>query len=72
MNSLALNLGEGNERTGRERAYHFRVAAGSAGEVRAGLRLAVAWGDLSPAEAQPIMETVNSVIRILSKLTGRR
>ncbi len=70
-NSLVLNIGEGNERTGWEGAYHFRVAAGSAGEIRAGLRLAITWSDLSPVEAQPIVDTVSSVIRILSKLTRR-
>lgn len=69
--SCVLNFGEGNERIGRDRIYHFRVAAGSAGEVRAALRLAMAWGVLSPSDAQPIVDIVSRVIRILWKLTGR-
>jgi len=69
--SVVLNIGEGNERVGRDRVYHFRVAAGSAGEVRAALRLAVALGELSPSSAQPIADIVSRVIRILWKLTGR-
>ena len=45
--SASLNLAEGRRRSGKDRRYHFRVAAGSADEVLAALRVAVAWGYLS-------------------------
>jgi four helix bundle protein len=41
--SLALNAAEGGRRSGKDRAYHFRIAAGSAAEVRAALEFAIAW-----------------------------
>ena len=40
--SVALNLGEGRRRVGRDRKHLFRIADGSAGEVMAGLRVAEA------------------------------
>ena len=42
--SVPANLSEGQRRAGRDRRYHYRVAAGSAEEVRAALRTAAAWG----------------------------
>jgi four helix bundle protein len=59
--SVSLNLGEGRRRAGRDRSFHFRVAAGSAGEVRAALVVAQAWGHLeAPAvsEAQALVDRV--------------
>jgi four helix bundle protein len=49
-NSVALNLGEGalSDRGNRRARYH--TAAGSAAEVRAGLRAAAAWGYLTPSQ----------------------
>ena len=44
--SASLNLGEGNRRNGKDRTHLFRVAAGSAEEVRASLRVAEAFGYL--------------------------
>ena len=41
--SVPLNLAEARKRVGRDRLHLFRVAAGSAAEVRAGLELAAAW-----------------------------
>ena len=42
--SIALNLGEGSRRRGRDRRFLYTVASGSAEEVRTGLRTALAWG----------------------------
>ncbi len=42
--SVSLNLSEGNRRTGKDRIHLWRVAAGSAGEVAASLRVAEAFG----------------------------
>ena len=47
--SVALNLGEGRRRAGKDRVHHWRVAAGSADEVRQCLRVAQAWGYVEPA-----------------------
>src|SRR5437763_12577203 len=44
--SVALCIGEGQRRQGRDRLHLFRVASGSAAEVKTALRLAVAWGYL--------------------------
>ena len=42
--SVALNLAEARRRVGRDRLHQFRVAAGSADEVTACLRVAEAFG----------------------------
>jgi four helix bundle protein len=42
--SVPLNLAEGWRRVGRDRLHQFRVAAGSAAEVTACLRVAEAFG----------------------------
>jgi four helix bundle protein len=41
--SVVLNLAEGARRTGRDRLHFYRIAAGSAAEVRAALAVARAW-----------------------------
>ena len=47
--SVALNLAEGNRRNGQDRMQFFRIAAGSAAEVRAALEVAQAWGMIDTA-----------------------
>ena len=42
--STALNTAEGNQRTGRDRAARFRIAAAESAEAVAATRIAVAWG----------------------------
>jgi four helix bundle protein len=44
VKSLVLNAAEGGRRGGKDRAYHFRIAAGSAAELRAATRFAIDWG----------------------------
>ena len=68
-NSIALNIGEGRGRSGADRVHHFRIAAGSAEEVRTALRLAVAWGDLEPKAVQPALDGVDRVVGLLWGLT---
>ncbi|HEY3119734.1 MAG TPA: four helix bundle protein [Vicinamibacteria bacterium] len=49
--SLVLNVAEGGRRGGKDRGYHFRIAAGSTAELAAGIRFAVDWGFCaSPSE----------------------
>ncbi len=54
--SVALNLSEGAQRSGRDRLHLWRVAAGSAAEVATALRVAEAWGHVE----QPVLATVAS------------
>ena len=49
-NSVAANVAEGNRRVGKDRLHFFRIAAGSADEVVAHLRVARAWGWIDQAE----------------------
>ncbi len=67
--SVALNVAEGNRRAGQDRLQFFRIAAGSAAEVRAALEVAVAWGAI---EASPMAEAqLDRVLAMLWRLTHR-
>jgi len=44
--SAALNLAEGAGRTGKDKAYHYTIAYGSAGEAATALELLGAYGEL--------------------------
>ena len=68
--SVALNIAEGNRRTGQDRLQFFRIAAGSAAEVRAALEVASAWGRI---EASPRAEAeLDRVLAMLWRLTHGR
>ena len=67
--STALNIGESRGRSGRDRLHHFRIAAGSAEEVRTALRLALAWGDLREEAILPALELVDRIVAMLWRLT---
>ena len=67
--SISLNLAEGRERNGADRRYHWRIAAGSAGEVRTGLRLATALGELDADGLQVPMALLDRVCAMLFRLT---
>jgi len=68
-NSMPLNIAEGSRRVGKDRKHHWRIAAGSADEVRIGLRVAVACGELDAGVAQQSMELLDRVIAMLWKMT---
>ena len=70
--SIALNLAEGARRRGQDRFHLFRIAAGSAAEVLAALDLAVAWGYLPEAEADPARELLDRLLAICWRLTKRK
>ena len=70
--SVSLNLAEGNRRAGRDRIHLFRVAAGSADEVRACLRVAEAWGHLGRGEIAPALGLCERVLGALWRLTHPR
>jgi four helix bundle protein len=63
--SLPLNLAEGNRRRGADRIHHFRIAAGSADELRTALRVALAWGDLAEAEVDEALRLLDRVLAML-------
>ena len=68
--SVVLNIAEGNRRTGKDRVHFFRIAAGSAAEVRAALEVGRAWGNI---EAAPAAEAeLDRVLAMLWRLTHRR
>ena len=67
--SIAANVAEGNRRLGRDRCYLFTVAAGSADEVRAHLRVALAW-DWVPADlTSPSLKLIDRELGLLWGLT---
>ena len=68
--SVALNIAEGNRRTGQDRLQFFRIAAGSAAEVRAALEVAQAWGSIDTAQVAEA--EIDRVLAMLWRLTHRR
>jgi len=61
--SVVLNLAEGNRRTGQDRVQHFRIAAGSAAEVRAALEVGQAWVYITgAAEADRELDRVLAMV----------
>jgi four helix bundle protein len=67
--SIPLNIHEGNRRAGRDRTQLFRVAAGSATEVVAGLRVAEAWGHVDAAASASALALADRVLAMLWRLT---
>ena len=71
--SIVLNLSEGDRRRGQDRLHLFRIAAGSAAEVKAALDLAEAWGYLSKGQAEPARDQLDQLLAVCWRLTeGRR
>ena len=68
-NSIALNIGEATGRTGRDRLHHFRIALGSAHEVRTALRLAAAWGNVPPSATEAALRIIDRIAAMLWRLT---
>ena len=67
--SIALNIAEGRGRAGKDRRHHWRIAHGSAEEVRAILRVAEAFGDLPARECRAAQNTLTRVLQMLWKMT---
>ena len=68
--SIALNLGEGSRRRGRDRLHLYSIAAGSAEEVRTALRVGLAWGYVTEHTVSETLEDIDRLQRILWKLMG--
>ena len=69
VQSVPMNIAEGNSRAGRDRAHHFRIASGSAREVMAGLRVALAFGELDTVQVDPAINLADRTVAMLFKLT---
>jgi len=67
--SVALNLSEGRRRSGGDRLHLWRVAAGSADEVVASLKVAEAWGHLNGAAIAPALATCDRLLGMLWRMT---
>ena len=64
MDSASLNLAEGFGFNGGKQRLSFETAKGSAQEAQHGLRVAVAWGHLTEAQAKRAIDA-------LGRLAGR-
>ena len=69
-NSISSNLAEGRRRKGKDRIYHWVVAAGSADEVQSHLRQSKAWGDMKESQLNVSLELVDRILAITWKLTN--
>ena len=69
--SIAANVSEGRRRAGKDRLYHFRVAAGSADETRTHLLVAHAWGFLEAAEITESLVLIDRILAMLYRLSRR-
>jgi len=67
--SVVLNIGEAEYSDPGNRRARFHSAAGSAGETRAAVRLAVAWGIVKRADGEPATALLNRILPMLWKLT---
>ncbi len=66
--SVPGNIAEGARRAGQDRLHHYRIAAGSAGEIRSHLAVAVAWGDVDQTTVAPALAPLDSSLAILGGL----
>ena len=67
--SMAANLAEGNGRNGKDRVRFFRIAAGSAEETRAHLRVALAWGWVDENQTRAALHLLDRQLAMLWRLT---
>ena len=70
--SVALNIAEGNRSHGGHRTERLSTAAGSTSEVRTALRVAVAWGHFTEADAASAEALLDRVAAMLFRLGARR
>jgi len=72
LSSVALNIGEGSGNEGGTRLARFSTAAGSSAEVRAALRVAIAWGYVSGTEVDAGEQLLDRIAAMLYRLGARR
>ena len=66
---MPLNIAEGSRRTGKDRLHFWRIAAGSAAEIRTALRVSEAWGDLDPRKTSNAHELLDRILAMLWRMT---
>jgi len=66
---VAMCLAEGSQRTGRDRFHLYRVAAGSAAEVRTALALATSQGYIPRRQAAPARALLDRIVATLWRVT---
>jgi len=64
VSSIALNLGEGVRRTGRDKKRAYRIAAAEAQEAKVTLEVALAWGWLDEPEVAAVRALTDRVGRV--------
>jgi four helix bundle protein len=67
--SVPLNLSEGRRRSGKDRLHLWRVAAGSADEVVASLRVAEAWGHIPASAIATALALCDRILAMTWRLT---
>lgn len=68
--SVTLNLSEGQRSAKGNRMKHYAIAHGSANEVKAGIKLAVALGLITQSAAEPALAVLDRELRLLWRLTN--
>lgn len=69
--SVALNLGEGRKRIGRDRQHLWRIANGSAEECLACLLVAEAWGHVQASDIDAPLTMLDQLLAMCWRLTHR-
>ncbi len=73
LSSVALNIGEANSAAKAVTSFpRFSTAAGSNAEVRAALRVAIAWGYVSGTEVDAGEQLLDRIAAMLHRLGARR
>ncbi len=72
LSSVALNAGEAAGNEGGTRLARFSTAAGSNAEVRAALRVAIAWGYVSAHDVEAGEQLLDRIAAMLYRLGARR
>jgi four helix bundle protein len=67
--SISANLAEGSRRKGQDRLHLYRIAAGSAEETGAHLRVAKAWGWVTPSDINRPLAMIDRQLAMLWRLT---
>src|SRR5215468_3402596 len=67
--SVPLNVAEGSRRAGRDRKHCYRIAAGSAHELRTSLRVAESWGYVDRGFTQSVDSLLDRELALLWGLT---
>ena len=67
--SVPLNLSEGRRRGGKDRQYHWRIAAGSTEETRAALDVAEALGYVEPEATARTRSLLDRILAMTWRMT---